>query len=73
MDDQTIAQMTLIAKQQIEASIMQHLALCPFAVADVERRLRMAETSFARLSGFMLGAGLLGGTAGAAVAKIFGG
>lgn len=62
----------LVAEAAARQVVIEHLALCPFAGAKVEERVRGLETSFARLTGFMLGSGLLGGAAGAAVAKLIG-
>jgi hypothetical protein len=50
--------------------VIEHIGLCPFAGAKVEERLRTMETSFARLIGFMIGSGALGGVAGGIVAKL---
>jgi|WetSurMetagenome_2_1015567.scaffolds.fasta_scaffold18656_1 hypothetical protein len=63
----------LIAEAAARQVVTEHIGLCPFRVAEVETRVRALETGYARLTGFMLGAGTLGGAAGAAVAKIFGG
>jgi hypothetical protein len=60
----------LVAEAAARQVIMEHISLCPFAQAKVEERLRNVETSFARLIGFTIGSGLLGGTAGAIVAKL---
>ena len=63
-------QTRLIAEAAARQVVIEHIHLCPFAGADVERRLREIETSFARLMGFMIGSGLLGGATGAIVAKL---
>jgi hypothetical protein len=60
----------LIAEAAARQVVIEHIGLCPFAGAKVEERLRNIETSFARLIGFMIGSGLLGGATGAAVAKL---
>jgi len=60
----------LIAEAAARQVVIEHISLCPFAGSKVEQRLRDLETSVARLIGFMLGSGLLGGAAGAAVAKL---
>lgn len=60
----------LIARDEAERAIQQHLRLCPLATLKVEDRLRGVEISLARLIGFMLGSGLLGGTAGALITKL---
>ena len=63
----------LIAEAAARQVVIEHISLCPFANAEVEKRLRNLETSFARLLGFMIGSGVLGGTAGAAIIKLIGG
>ena len=63
-------QTRLIAEAAARQVVIEHLSLCPFAVGKVDERLRNVETSFARLVGFMLGSGLLGGAAGAVVARL---
>ena len=60
----------LIAEAAARQVVIEHIGLCPFAGAKVEERLRNMETSYARLLGFMLGSGLLGGLAGSVVAKL---
>jgi hypothetical protein len=60
----------LIAEQEAQRVIMQHLALCPFAKDDVSKRLRNIETRFATLVGIMVGSGLLGGVSGALMTKL---
>jgi len=60
----------LIAEAAARQVVIEHIGLCPFAVAKVDERIRTLETSFARLTGFMLGSGILGGAAGAAVSKL---
>ena len=47
-----------------------HIGLCPFAKQNVEDRLRILETSFAKLIGFMLGSGALGGATGALLSHL---
>lgn len=60
----------LIAEAAARQVVIEHLTLCPFAGGKVEERVRYLETSFARLTGFMLGSGLLGGAAGAVASKL---
>jgi hypothetical protein len=60
----------LIAEAAARQVVLEHLNLCPFAKDRVGERLRNIEISFGRLLGFMIGSGLLGGTAGAIVAKL---
>lgn len=57
----------MIAREEANRIILQHLSLCPFAMDKVSERLRSVELSFSKLVGFMLGSGLLGGAAGAIV------
>ncbi len=59
----------LIARAVAERVIIQHLTLCPFAQLRIEERLRKVEGRFLLLIGFMVGSGLLGGAAGAAIIK----
>jgi hypothetical protein len=60
----------LIAEAAARQVVIEHIGLCPFAGAKVEERLRTIETSYARLIGFMLGSGLLGGVGGGIVARL---
>lgn len=60
----------LIAEAAARQVVIEHIGLCPFAGAKVEQRLRDMETSVARLIGFMIGSGLLGGATGALVSKL---
>ncbi len=60
-------QVQAIARQITDAVILQHLNLCPFTTLHIEKRLRTLELSYAKLIGFMLGSGLLGGAAGGAL------
>ena len=60
----------LIAEAAARQVVMEHIRLCPFASADIEQRLRRIETGFARLTGFMLGSGLLGGATAAVVSRL---
>lgn len=61
----------LIAEAAARQVVIEHIGLCPFSKVDVERRLREIETNYARLIGFMIGSGILGGAAGAIVSKIW--
>ena len=63
----------MIAAEEARKVIMQHLALCPFANLHIEQRVRTIETNYARLTGFMVGSGLLGGAVGAGISKLIGG
>ena len=60
----------MIAAEEARKIILQHLSLCPFADLHIEERVRAIETNYARLTGFMIGSGLLGGAAGAAISKL---
>ena len=71
MTDTETTNFQRLAREQAESVILQHLSLCPFAGLRIEERVRAIETRFATLIGFMLGSGLLGGVAGAALVKTF--
>lgn len=60
----------LIAEAAARQVVIEHIGLCPFASSKIDERIRTLETSLARLTGFMLGSGLLGGAAGATVSKL---
>ena len=62
----------LIAESAARRVVIEHIGLCPFAKSNIDERVRCLETSFARLVGFMIGSGLLGGAAGAIVTKLIG-
>jgi hypothetical protein len=61
----------MIAREEADRAIIQHIDLCQFNRSDVDRRVRALEMGYARLVGFMLGSGALGGAAGAIAAKFF--
>jgi len=61
-----------IAGEEARRTILEHLALCPFAKFDIEERVRTIEKHYAALIGFMVGSGLLGGAAGALLSKALG-
>lgn len=63
----------MIAQNEARKIILQHLDLCPFSGLRIEERVRKIETDYARLVGFMVGSGLLGGVAGATISKLIGG
>ena len=69
MDANEIADLRTIIRDEATKSLLQHLSLCPYATLQVEPRLRALEISYARLLGFMAGAGILGGTLGATLTK----
>jgi len=60
----------LIAEAAARQVVIEHIGLCPFASSKIDERIRSLETSFARLTGFMLGSGILGGAAGAVASKL---
>ena len=60
----------LVAKDEINKALIQHLALCPFSKDQVPNRLRQMELKFATLVGFMVGSGIIGGTVGALLGKL---
>ncbi len=62
----------LVAEAAARQVVIEHIRLCPFAGSKIDERVRALETNYARLVGFMLGSGLLGGAAGAAVSQIIG-
>jgi len=66
----TEVNLRLIVRDEVAALIRLHATTCRFVLEEHPARLRQIETSYARLTGFMLGSGLLGGTFGAAIAKI---
>jgi len=61
----------MIAREEANGAILQHIHLCPFSVDDVNKRLRTIEMGLAKLVGFMIGSGLLGGVAGAVVNRLW--
>jgi hypothetical protein len=65
-----VNQTILLARQEAERAILQHLTLCPFANLHIEERLRTIELRFAWLIGLMMGSGLIGGIAGAALQRL---
>ena len=72
MTNEEKSELHLVARDEAGKVILQHLSLCPFAQLDIEKRLRTQEQRFFTLIGFMLGSGLLGGAAGAAISKLLG-
>lgn len=60
----------LIAREEANRVILQHLSLCPFSTDEVSRRLRAIETRFATLIGIMIGSGILGGMSGALFTRL---
>jgi hypothetical protein len=68
-----VNQTILIAREEAWKAIDEHRNRCPFAALCIETRIRAMENRFWLLIGFMFGSGLIGGTAGAALFKAFGG
>jgi len=62
--------LTLLANQAADAAIRQHIDLCPLTREDLTERLRKMEINYARLTGMMIGSGLLGGAGGAALIRL---
>jgi hypothetical protein len=60
----------LIARDEANRAILQHLRLCPMVDQRIPDRLRALELSFWKLVGFMAGSGILGGLAGALLNKL---
>ncbi len=60
----------LIAREEANAAVLQHLSLCPFSRTDVESRLRGLEARFSLLVGVIIGSGILGGAIGGAVTTL---
>lgn len=67
-----VNQTRLVAESAARQVVSEHMGRCPFAAGRIDERVRTLETGYARLIGFMLGSGALGGAAGAVAAKIFG-
>lgn len=68
-----VTQTRLVAEAAARQVVLEHISLCPFTASRCEERLRNQEQRFMLLTGFMVGSGLLGGAAGAAVFKALGG
>lgn len=60
----------LVVRDETNKLLLNHLQLCPFVGNKIEERTRKLETQLAKLIGFMIGSGLLGGMSGAVVAKL---
>lgn len=60
----------MIAREEANAAIIQHLSLCPMVALKIDERLRGMEVRFSFLIGCMIGSGALGGVAGATLTKI---
>lgn len=61
----------LIAEAAARQVVIEHISLCPFMAGKIDERVRTLETGYARLIGFMVGSGALGGAAGAVVSELF--
>ena len=73
MEESEWTSIHLIAREEAGKIIQEHLGWCPFTKLQIEPRLRLQEQRFYALVGFMLGSGVLGGAAGAALFKALGG
>ena len=71
-DNPDIYTIRAVVAEETRKVIIEHLNLCPFAKFDIESRVRTMEQRWAALIGFMLGSGILGGTAGALLTKLLG-
>ncbi len=63
-------QIKLIVRDETNSLLLAHLRLCPLVANKIEERTRAVETKLAKLIGFMVGSGLLGGLSGAGLAKL---
>jgi len=63
-------QIRLIVRDETNTLIISHLQLCPFVANKIEERTRTVETALAKLIGFMIGSGLLGGITGAGISTL---
>jgi hypothetical protein len=64
-------QTRLIARDEAEKAIQQHLRLCPLATLQVEPRLRKVEIAMARLLGIVATAAFFGSIVGGLLGKLF--
>ena len=71
--DMTPSSTLLVIKEEIREALMQHNKDCPFNSLLIEGRVRLVETRFSLLLGFMAGSGLLGGATGGLLIKLLGG
>jgi hypothetical protein len=51
----------MVAREEANQAIVQHLKLCPLNAQDLQGRIRGVELTLSRLIGFMIGSGLIGG------------
>jgi hypothetical protein len=65
-----IHQVELIARDEISRALANHVENCPMQIQRIPERLHSLEMSVWKLTGFMLGSGLLGGLTGALASKI---
>ncbi len=63
-------QFRLLARDEANKLLMAHLQLCPLINSEIEQRTRALETNLARLKGFIIGSGLLGGGVGGAISSL---
>lgn len=71
MDENDKNQTILLARAAAEQTVDHHARNCAFNAQDGERRIRKLEQTLARLIGFMIGSGILGGTLGSALTRLF--
>ena len=60
---------SLIASER-DRAIKTHAETCRLQADNIPERLRSLELSYAKLTGFMVGSGLLGGVSGIVASKI---
>jgi hypothetical protein len=65
-----VNQTRAIAAEEAYRAIHKHAQECSFAKEEISKRLRYVEISLARLVGFLIGSGVLGGIAGGLTAKL---
>lgn len=58
-----------LARIEAQRAVTAHAKDCPLFTLCIEPRLRTLETRFALLIGLMIGSGLIGGIAGAALQR----
>lgn len=63
-------QVRLIARDEANKLLLSHLQLCPFVSNEIEKRTRTLEKGMARVIGFAVGSGLIGGVGSTVISKI---